>query len=511
MRAAVIDIGSNSTKLIIGEKSGEEFKILESLKNIIGFGISTFYQGRITQDIVNQSIHVLNQYKKVISDYRVTDIKVIATTAVREAENKDIFLDTIRRRTGLDIEVLNVGDVVYYIDAYLSYRLKKSYPINEKNLIIAELGAGSLDLSMLEKGFALVTQGLPIGTLRLKKFKNRIDGSQKQTYEALEEYVEHELLNIKKFFFHIHIDDVILVDESYSVALHNILSHKKLGSNFFQLQFRESKEFLSLVTSGNLDDLAQKYNISTDTASSLDGYAVILHKLFKLTSKRSIYILETSLSEALLAHTILGLELDQKYHRENQLVSVAKFLCRKYNSDLKHAKYISYLSEEIFNHVGAALGLEDRHLLYLRLAAYLHEIGMLINPRGHHKHSEYIINALSLFRLTAHEIKCIACVARYHRGAVPQKTHVLYGSLPNEEQLVVQKLSSIIRLANALDGSEKQKIKKVDFKRNAKGDITLIAYTNEGMTLENVYFNERKRLFEELSGNDIKLVIRKPV
>ena len=511
MRAAIIDIGSNSTKLIIGEKVEQELRILETLKNIIGFGRSTFYSGRITQEIFNESIQVLNRYKKIMSDYKVDEIKIIATTAVREAGNKDIFLDTIRRQTGLDIEVLNVGDVVYYIDAYLSYKLKKFYPINEKNLVIAELGAGSLDLSILEKGFALITQGLPIGTLRLKKFKSRIDGSQKEIYEALGEYVENELGNLKQSLRDIDVDDIILIDESYSLALHQLLPQKKFGSNFFQLRSREAKLLLSKMINGNLDDLAQKYGIPGDIADSMDGYAVVLSKLFTLSSKRSIYMLETSLSEALLAHVILGLELEQKYQKEHQLISVSKFLCRKFDSDFNHTHQVASLAEEMFKRISSGFGLAQQHLLYLLLAAYLHEVGIFINPRGHHKHSEYIINSLSLFRLTEREIKIIACVARYHRGAVPQKSHPLYASLPTEDQIVVQKLSSILRLANALDGSQRQKIKKLEIAQSPSGDISVIAESKDGMMLERVYFNERKRLFEEVSGHNIKLVVKRQV
>ena len=130
MRAAVIDIGSNSTKLVIGEKAGDDIKVLESLKNVVAIGQNTFYRARISQEIFNEIINVLEKYKTLIKQYEVTEIKVIATTAVREAENRDIFLDAVERKTGFKVEVLNVGDVVYFIDAFLSYMLKKKYPAN---------------------------------------------------------------------------------------------------------------------------------------------------------------------------------------------------------------------------------------------------------------------------------------------------------------------------------------------------------------------------------------------
>ena len=125
MAAGVIDIGSNSIKLLIGEPTDGDIMILESLKNIVPIGRATFLKGYILQELINLTVNVLERYKKVLQEYGVNQVFVIATTAVREATNRNIFVDTVRRKTGLEIEVLNVGDIVYYIDAYISHKLKK--------------------------------------------------------------------------------------------------------------------------------------------------------------------------------------------------------------------------------------------------------------------------------------------------------------------------------------------------------------------------------------------------
>ncbi len=509
MRVAVIDIGSSSTKLIIGEKQGEEIKIIESLKNVIGIGKSTFYMERISQDIFNQVIDVLDKYKQVIGQYEVTNVKVIATTAVRESENRDIFIDTIQRKTGFAVDVLNVGDVVYYIDAFLSYKLKKAYPIHEKNVIIAELSSGSLDVSLMEKGFTLMNIGVPIGTLRLKQFKSRLDASKQETFEAVNEYVENQIFLLKKAFPNVVIDDIILIDESYASAIHSILPNKKRESNFFSFQFREAKRFLSRVMDRSFDELSSKHNIPVDVAEALDSYAVILSKLYTLIKHRSIFILETSLMEAVMANILFDVELSQKYNKSNQLVSVAKSICRKFGSDLKHSKQVAMLSEELFKAFRETLGLKQDDLLYLLLSAYLHNVGLFVNNRSQHKHTEYIINATNLFRLTEQEIKMIACIARYHRKVIPQKTHYIYGSLAPDQQILVQKLSSLLRMANALDSSHKQKVKKMEVKATGKQEFSLTVFSEQSFALEKVNFIDMKQFFEEVSGSKINLVVRK--
>jgi exopolyphosphatase/guanosine-5'-triphosphate,3'-diphosphate pyrophosphatase len=254
--------------------------------------------------------------------------------------------------------------------------------------------------------------------------------------------------------------------------------------------------------------LASKYSIPKEIADTLDGYAIILRTLLKLTKNSYIYILETSLPEALLANALFDFELSKANNKTVQLISVATFLCKKFNTDLSHAKQVAKLSETMFLALKDLLGLKDEDLTYLQLAAYLHDIGMFINNRSHHKHSEYIISSLNLFRLTDEELRVIACIARYHRKAPPLRSHFLYNTLSQERQISIQKLSSILKIANALDGSHKQKVKKMDVVITPKQEVVLNVSTLDNFILEKVNFLDKKDLFEEISGSKISLVVK---
>jgi len=217
--------------------------------------------------------------------------------------------------------------------------------------------------------------------------------------------------------------------------------------------------------------------------------------------------METSLAEAVLANKVLGLELSKRYNKTNQLVSVAHSICEQYDVDLDHAKHVAQTSKVFFDGLSKQLGLDQSDFLYLTLAAYLHDIGKFISNRSHHKHSEYIINSLNLFRLTEEEIKVIACVARYHRRGEPAKSHVIYNSLSEEKQIVVQKLASLLRLANAVDHSHKQKAKAVRIIGGLTDEVTVQVDTKDNFLLEKNDFNEKKDLFEKITGSKIKMVI----
>lgn len=506
MASGVIDIGSNSIKLLIGEPADGDIMIIESLKNVVPIGRATFLKGSITQELINHTINILEKYKKILREYGVKQVFVLATTAVREADNRNIFVDTVRRKTGFEIEVLNVGDIVYYIDAYISHKLKNTYPVHNKNLLIAEMGAGSLDISLLKKGFTLMNIGLALGALRFKQLISKIDGSREEQVEAIQEYIENEFKYLKSRLPRVHVDDIFLIDENQEL-LKAVLPNKKVSANFFQFSLNEVEKVIEELSSKNHEDISQDYNLPLENTEALLPYMIILKCFFEITGIPHVYVLETSLAEAVLANKVLGLELSKRYNKHNQLLSVAHSICEQYNMNIDHAKHVSLLARILFDNLAPQLGLEDRDMLYLVLAAYLHDIGKFISNRSHHKHSEYIISSLNLFRLTDEEIKTIACVARYHRRGNPQKSHLLYNSLAEDRQIAVQKLASLLRIANALDHAHRQKAKGIKVLNANTDDITIQVDCKENFLLEKNDFLDKKELFERITGCRIRLVI----
>ena len=507
MRAAVIDIGSSSIQLFIGEKVDNDVVLLEALKNPVPLGRHTLQRERIAPKVVGQAVGILEKYKQKLKEYDISQVRVVATSAVRDARNSGIFVDTVLRQTGLAVEVLTVGDVVYYIDAYLHHKLRKTYPIHAKKALIAELGAGSLDLSVMDKGFTQINAGLPVGPLVLKEMAGNLEGSRAEVTEALTEYLEKEAQQLRRMLIGAEFDDVILIDENYSAHLRTMVPRKQTNSLFYQLEPADVDELLAVLESRSEDELTREFGLPAEVADTMPSYALIAKLLLAVGGQKFIYVLETSLAEAILAQTLLKVELAQKYQKTNQLVSVATFLCKKYHADLKHAQHVARLAESMARALLGYLGIREEDVLYLTLAAYLHDLGLFVHNRSHHKHTEYIIGALNLFRLTDIEIKLIACVARYHRKSPPLRSHLLYQSLPEERQLLAQKLAALIRIANALDASHKQKISQVAVEIAKNQDVVLRVQSQGNLILERTSFKEKKELFEEISGNKISLQV----
>jgi exopolyphosphatase/guanosine-5'-triphosphate,3'-diphosphate pyrophosphatase len=508
MLKAVIDIGSNSIKLAIGEPAKGSVKLVEFLKNIIPIGSSSFYKNAISQEAINQTIKILKNYKKTLAEYQVEHVKVIATTAIREANNRDIFIDLIKRKTGFEVEVLEIGDVIFYIESYISFKVKDIFPLYQENILIAELGTGSLDVSLNEKGLSCFNIGLPIGTLRLKHLIDNLGSSFDENLIAVEEFIENEFQAIKKNLLGMKIDDIILIDENYSPYFDNVIKSARTEHNFQRITAKETANLIRKLKGRTVEEVHESYNIPLEVADTILAYAVILNNFCKLISKRHIHVFDISLSKAVLTNMLYDVIIPAEYNWHNQLMHEAQYLCKKFMTDLAHSNHVAATAATLFKALQTFFGFEERHKTYLMLAAYLHDIGMFIHNRAHHKHTEYIAAFLNLIRLNFHEKKIIACVARYHRKNTPSTNHAIFSSLPNAGQVLVKKLSAILRIANALDTSHRQKIKKLELKINEEHNFILTVHTNDSILLEKADFSEKKNYLEELTGMPIQLIVK---
>jgi exopolyphosphatase/guanosine-5'-triphosphate,3'-diphosphate pyrophosphatase len=159
----------------------------------------------------------------------------------------------------------------------------------------------------------------------------------------------------------------------------------------------------------------------------------------------------------------------------------------------------------LFRELQADHRLDKRFELLLKIAALLHEVGMFIGDRSHHKHSMYVIMNSDLFGLTRKDIALIALVARYHRRATPRPYHEEYTSLDRDSRIAVAKMAAMLRVADALDRDHMQQARAMAFAREP-GQFVISLADSADLTIERLALKEKGNLFEEIFG--MKPVVR---
>jgi exopolyphosphatase/guanosine-5'-triphosphate,3'-diphosphate pyrophosphatase len=180
-----------------------------------------------------------------------------------------------------------------------------------------------------------------------------------------------------------------------------------------------------------------------------------------------------------------------------------------YQSNRKHALLVATLARQLFDALRPVHLLSSEHRRLLVGAALLHDIGYFVAHTNHNKHSAYLIQNSELTGFMASELAIIANVARYHRSSMPKLKHPYYSALPEADRQLVQKLSALLRIADALDRDHKQRVRglKVRYDDDA---VYLTAICSQVSDTTVFRIEERSDLLYEAFGRRLELTIEQP-
>ena len=183
---AVIELASNELRLKIGEKSDMKVKTVDSLSYPVTLGRESFHNGKISFETIEKICQVIKGFLNTASEYGVSEIRAIATTAIREAKNKDYILDQIKVKTGVDIEVLDENSEKTAVNRHIMSVL----PAEKRNsALFVQLGSGNINIYVMENSKMVDTYSLKIGGLRINElFEESLD-SPKDYVQVIREYL----------------------------------------------------------------------------------------------------------------------------------------------------------------------------------------------------------------------------------------------------------------------------------------------------------------------------------
>jgi exopolyphosphatase/guanosine-5'-triphosphate,3'-diphosphate pyrophosphatase len=257
------------------------------------------------------------------------------------------------------------------------------------------------------------------------------------------------------------------------------------------------------------EELARRFALPFPEAETLTPALLVYQALLDATGATQCQVFPGSMRDGLLLDLAARVTGREDEALTKGVTRSALAVARKYHVDRRHAQNVADLSTKLFDLLQAEHGLGTRHRLLLRVAGLLHEVGGFVSNRSHHKHSYYLIANAEIFGLSRDEHILVAHVARYHRRAVPQPSHLEYVALPRDRRILVNKLAALLRVADALDRAHGQQVR--DFQGERRGDefvITVPGVTD--LTLERRAIGQKGDLFEDVFGLRIRLEEGRP-
>ncbi|MCH2205985.1 MAG: HD domain-containing protein [Lentisphaerales bacterium] len=505
--SAVIDIGSSAIRMLIAEETDDpqiKWRPLDSYEKKVELGRDVFHDHEISREGMLESLKILSEFKAVLKSWGIdaSEVKVIGTSALREANNRDVFIDRVFLRTGLKVRVIEGVEANQLTFTAVQAVMKESWSkFSQANSVIVEVSGGSSEIMLLYRGSIVASHTFRMGTVRIEQQLKSLPGSADvvagiihDNVEATLDMYEHEYSFKKARFM------VALGGELRTLAA-------KIGTKKKSIWEIDSATFMAFrgkVLNSTPQDIASEYLLSIIDAESLNALLTVYTRILERTTAKTILIPDASIRDGvLLSLGGKGKEFKRKF--KSQVMASAMNLGRKYHFDETHSVYVAKLSEQLFDGLKKQHGLGDKYRLMLEVAALLHDVGAFINQSAHHKHSYYIVRNSELFGLGQDERVIISHVVRYHRKALPTSSHTEFNSLDWKTRMVIMKLAAILRFADALDSSHSQRVKVSNIEvREEKIEVNCQGLID--LSLEKISLKNKGDLFEEVYGMNISLV-----
>ncbi len=504
---AAIDIGATAIRMTVAEVRGPgEVRVLEHLEHAHNLGSDVFQNGRIRQTTIEESVDILRGFSRVMGEYGVdlkTGLRAVATSSVREALNRDTFVDRVYVATGIQVDVIEEAEVSRLNYAGLRDVLRRHPYLTRQRVVAADVGGGSTEILFLDQGEVIYAETHRLGSLRMREALEAYHVPAPQVRGVLEQVVERSLAVVRQ---HLPFPKagmlLALADDARLAARH--LVPEADPSHAPRIPVAKFTAFAREVVDLPPDRLVRKFALTYREAENLGPALLAYEKLAALLGVKEVVAPALGLSDGLLLELAQGGEWSDEFRA--QVVRSAETLGEKYDYDPRHGRYVADLAAAIFRELRAEHRLDDRHELVLTVAGLLHEIGLYVSRNSHHKHSYYLIRNSELFGLSLRQTELIALVARYHRKAHPDLHHEEYRALEREDRLTLAKLAAILRVADALDRHHAQSLRHLSFALE-DGQFVIYVPKVDDLTLERRALEEKGGLFEELYGR--RVVLRK--
>lgn len=458
-RFAAIDVGSNAMRVrVVEATSAAEIRELHADRAPVRLGHDVFVHGRLANAALSAAAEALRRFREILDVHKVDRYRAVATSAVREAENGALLVERARREAGIELEVIEGGEEARLVRLAIVSRLE----LREQRALLLDLGGGSLELSLVDRGQLRASRSLPIGTVRLlEMFHTRgasVTAQPSAEEEVAREYVLRQLREVSSEIARGSFDVCVGTGGNFE-TLAQLCAAAPGGSGVPTIDVGAVQALLPVLAALSPDERRARFALRPDRADVIVPASEIVLAVAETFGCQRILAPGIGLKEGVLEELIEKHFDVWDYGGEaNASIEAAVRLGRRYHFDEAHGTLVARLAADLFDQLLPLHRLGERERLLLRAAAMLHDIGDFIRYEAHHRHSHYILMNSDIVGLTPAERAVVANVARYHRKSHPDTAHPNFRDLDRDDRSRVRVLAAILRIADALDREHTGKI-----------------------------------------------------
>ncbi len=460
-RTAIIDIGSNSVRMVVFEKTSRfAFHLLHEIKSPVRISEGAYENGGVLQQkAIKRAILALRDFLSIANSYKVRKTLCIATSAVRDASNSTEFLKLVKKELKLSIKIIDGEKEAYFGGIACANLLKKS------DAITIDIGGGSTECACLSNAKVIKTHSLNIGTVRLKELffdKDDIKGAKAYIDEAIKNLPIKEsthIIGIGGTFR--ALSKAIMKQENYPFdKLHAYKFDADVMLEFCEkILVADEKELKTLGIKSSRFDIIK--------SGTLILTCIIRHfNITKLTASG------VGVREGVYLSDLLRNNRDTFPANYNPSV---RFLIDQHIVDKNHSNLMATTAKKLFELLHVKLNINEKYRSSFIIAAKLSKIGASLHFYSYHQHGYYLIKSALEYGFSHQEIILIATLIRYQKKGYVKKEHKeLYAQLlPQEETL--NAMSQLLKVTDSLLSHHPREI---DFDLKYKNNMLIIDSDN---------------------------------
>jgi exopolyphosphatase/guanosine-5'-triphosphate,3'-diphosphate pyrophosphatase len=490
-----IDVGSNAARLkLVRLLDDGAFDIVHQERAPVRPGEGIWDTGAMPEPVIERLVGALERFAGLCRVHRAVHVRAVATSAVREAKNRDDVVARVRERCDLDLEVISGLEEARLI----GLGVFRGLPPKARSLLI-DIGGGSTEVARGEGEDPHELWSMPVGAVRLTEIFGTANRVSREQLVAMRRYAQRIVADalpspIKQAPKH-------AIGSSGTVRAVCAFAAPPGSSHATREHLTRAVEALV-----GMSIAARRKRFDVQRAEVVIAGAVILESVAFHLQLESVTAVDGGLKEGLLVDLVRR----ASERRTDPLLSEAVVEAgRRFDFDEAHGIHTRDTALALFDQLGDVHRLPTESRLILEVAAVLHDAGYLVSSNRHHKHSMYLIQNMDLPGISDRERALAALVARFHRRSPPTKDHPDLVGLDPTERRVVRGLTTLLRIADATDQSHEAAVEGVSVSDDGTATIITL-HTVSGRTIEPFEHEGLRTLFRSCFGRRLQIVIGSP-
>lgn len=500
---AAVDIGSNSVRLKIARLQAGRVRSLHEDREVTRLGEGVFGSGFLTPDSIATTVKVLRRFHRATQQIVTDSVRVVATSALRDARNSQAFLEWVRSATGWRVEIISGVEEARLIHLGLI----SSGRVDRSPTLMMDLGGGSCELTVSQGGHIRNAVSLPLGAVRLTNEFLRHDPIRKGELKRLRGFITREINRNIERIGTAKLKTVIATSGT-AAALAAIASHLRRGvrQQRQMVSAAEMKRIAKRLARLPVAERRKIEGIGPRRAEIIVAGAIVYQELLDRFRLKGFRYSPLGLRDGILAQMAADYDRSTRSGRQIEFERWESILAavKHYRVDRKHALDVREHATLLFSALRSLHRLPPEYREWLSAAAMLYEVGDYVNRNGRHRHAHYIISNSEILGYTPQQRRIIGAIARYLGKSRPALEDGPMKMLDPGDRSDVQKAILLLRLARALNLGRSRAVEQIRVSlRSAEVKLTLVPRRRMGVDLELWAIEKERDYFREVFGREL--------